>query len=155
MARDAGAGALSGVTYGTIGKTTGALATKAEFDARAAGIDRAAKSSKDLNMRLGIEPCNRYETHLLNTAQQSVALIERIGADNIFIHLDTYHMNIEEVGMAKRFADAGGIWAMSIYQNQIGACPGGDAGLGRQLCGTQARRVKWRFDAGKLCVPRT
>ena len=119
-----GAGALSGVTYGTIGKTTGALATKAEFDARAAGIDRAAKSSKDLNMRLGIEPCNRYETHLLNTAQQSVALIERIGADNIFIHLDTYHMNIEEVGMAKCFADAGGIWAMSIYQNQIGACPG-------------------------------
>lgn len=106
MARDAGAGALSGVTYGTIGKTTVAPATKAEFDASAAGIDRAAKSSKDLNMRLGIEPCNRYETHLLNTAQQ-VALIERIGADNIFIHLDTYHMNIEEVGMAKCFADAG------------------------------------------------
>ena len=101
-----GAGALSGVTYGTIGKTTVAPATKAELDASAAGIDRAAKSSKDLNMRLGIEPCNRYETHLLNTAQQSVALIERIGADNIFIHLDTYHMNIEEVGMAKRFADA-------------------------------------------------
>jgi len=155
VARDVGAGALSGVTYGTIGKTTGALATKAEFDARAAGIDRAAKSSKDLNMRLGIEPCNRYETHLLNTAQQSVALIERIGTDNIFIYLDTYHMNIEEVGMAKCFADAGGIWAMSIYQNQIGACPGGDAGLGRQLCGTQVGRVKWRFDAGKLCVPRT
>ena len=141
VARDAGADALSGVTYGTIGKTTFALATKAEFDASAAGIDRAAKSAKDLNMRLGIEPCNRYETHLLNTAQQ-VALIERIGADNIFIHLDTYHMNIEEVGMAKCFADAGGIWAMSIYQNQIGACLGGDAGLGRQLCGTQVGRVK-------------
>ena len=46
-------------------------------------------------------------SNFLNTAQQSVALIERIGADNIFIHLDTYHMNIEEVGMAKRFADAG------------------------------------------------
>ena len=26
---------------------------------------------------------------------------------NIFIHLDTYHMNIEEVTMAKGFADAG------------------------------------------------
>ena len=90
----------------------------------------------------------------MNTAQQ-VALIERIGADNIFIHLDTYHMNIEEVGMAKLLADAGGIWAMSNYQNQIGACPGGAAALGRQLCGTQARRVKWRFDAGKLCVTRT
>ena len=69
-------------------------------------------------------------SNFLNTAQQSVALIERIGADNIFIHLDTYHMNIEEVGMAKRFADAGGIWAMSIYQNQIGACPGGGLWIG-------------------------
>ena len=46
-------------------------------------------------------------SNFLNTAQQSVALIERIGADNIFIHLDTYHMNIREVIMAKGFADAG------------------------------------------------
>ena len=58
-------------------------------------------------MRLGIEPCNRYETHLLNTAKQSAELIERVGAENVFVHLDTYHMNIEEVSMAQGFADAG------------------------------------------------
>ena len=27
-------------------------------------------------------------------------MIERIGSDNIFIHLDTYHMNIEEKVLA-------------------------------------------------------
>lgn len=43
---------------------------------------------------------NRYENHLLNTAEQAVALVERIGADNIFIHLDTFHMNMEEKGIA-------------------------------------------------------
>ncbi len=107
VARDAGAGMLSGVTYGTIGKRSGKPVTLAELDAIARLIDRVSKSARDLNMRLGIEPCNRYETHLLNTARQSAELIERVGADNVFIHLDTYHMNIEEVSMADGFADAG------------------------------------------------
>lgn len=107
VARDAGASALSGVTYGTIGKRSGKPVTRAEQDALCRLIDRASKSARDLGMRLGIEPCNRYETHLLNTARQCVELIERVGADNVFVHLDTYHMNIEEVSMAQGFADAG------------------------------------------------
>ena len=107
VARDAGASALSGVTYGTIGKRSGAPVTGAELDAICRLIDRVSKAARNLNMRLGIEPCNRYETHLLNTARQSAEIIERVGADNVFIHLDTYHMNIEEVSMAEGFADAG------------------------------------------------
>ncbi len=106
-AREAGASALSGVTYGTIGKTSGAPVTSAEQDAMCRLIDRAAKSARELNMGFGIEPCNRYETHLLNTARQSAEIIERVGAENVFIHLDTYHMNIEEMSMSEGFADAG------------------------------------------------
>ncbi len=107
VARDAGAGALSGVTYGTIGKRSGAPATTAELDAICRLIERAARKARDLNMKLGIEPCNRYETHLLNTARQGAALIDRVGTENVFVHLDTYHMNIEEVSMAQGFVDAG------------------------------------------------
>lgn len=107
VARDAGAGALSGVTYGTIGKTSGAPVTVAESDAICRLVDRVAQKARDLNMRLGLEPCNRYETHLLNTARQTAEIIERVGAPNVFIHLDTYHMNIEEAGMAEGFAEAG------------------------------------------------
>jgi D-psicose/D-tagatose/L-ribulose 3-epimerase len=51
-------------------------------------------------MRFGIEPVNRYESHLINTARQGIEMIERIGAENMFLHLDTYHMNIEERGIA-------------------------------------------------------
>ena len=60
----------------------------------------AAKHAAKRGIQLGIEPLNRYETHLLNTGAQAVALIERVGAANVFIHLDTYHMNIEEKGAA-------------------------------------------------------
>jgi D-psicose/D-tagatose/L-ribulose 3-epimerase len=58
-------------------------------------------------MTLGLEPCNRYETHLLNTAAQTVRLIERIREPNVMIHLDTYHMNIEEKGFAHGIRTAG------------------------------------------------
>ena len=43
---------------------------------------------------------NRDESHLTDTGWQAVAMIERTGADDIFVHLDTYHMNIEEKGAA-------------------------------------------------------
>ncbi len=106
-AASCGATALGGVTYGTIGRTTGAAPTTREIDGTTAFVARAAAGARAHGLRLGIEPCNRYETHVLNTAAQARALIERAGADNVFIHLDTYHMNIEERSLAQGFADAG------------------------------------------------
>ncbi len=105
-AQAAGSEVLSGVTYGTIGKTSGSAPTDRELDAICRLVEHVSKTARRLNMRLGLEPCNRYETHLLNTAQQTADLIQRTGADNVFIHLDTYHMNIEEAGMAEGFAGA-------------------------------------------------
>jgi len=37
---------------------------------------------------------------VINTGWQAAAMVERVGSDNLFIHLDTYHMNIEEKGAA-------------------------------------------------------
>ena len=54
----------------------------------------AAARAEDI--RLALEPINRYETTLINTAAQGMELIERVGADNFGLLLDTFHMNIEE-----------------------------------------------------------
>lgn len=94
-----GASALSGVTYSGIGERSGKPPTEAEYDAITRGLSQVAGHAARLGLQLGIEAINRYETHLLNTAAQSVAMIERIGAANVFLHLDTYHMNIEEKGI--------------------------------------------------------
>ena len=48
---------------------------------------------------LVVEAINRYETPLLNTAAQTVAAVERIGAANVEVLLDVFHMNIEEVSI--------------------------------------------------------
>ncbi|MET1414425.1 sugar phosphate isomerase/epimerase [Roseibium sp. HPY-6] len=93
-----GAEALSGVTYGGIGERSGAPPTETELSNVARALEEAARCAKAAGLLFGIEPVNRYETHLINTAAQGVAMIERIGAENMFLHLDTYHMNIEEKG---------------------------------------------------------
>ncbi len=101
-----GAEALSGVTYGGIGERTGVPPTMAEYDNIARALGAAAKHAKTRGIAFGIEPVNRYESHLINTGWQAKWMIEKVGADNIFIHLDTYHMNIEEKGAGNGILDA-------------------------------------------------
>ncbi len=101
-----GAEALSGVVYGGIGERTGVPPTDAELDNVTRTLSAAAAYAKSLGLLFGIEPVNRYETHLLNTGWQAVEMIKRIGAENMFVHLDTYHMNIEEKGAAQAILDA-------------------------------------------------
>nr|WP_306267204.1 sugar phosphate isomerase/epimerase [Pararhizobium sp. IMCC3301] len=96
VTRSVGSASLSGVTYGTIGRTSGSAPSERELDGMCRFLERAAKQAAAHGLKLGIEPCNRYETHLMNRGSDAVAIIERVGADNIFIHLDTYHMNLEE-----------------------------------------------------------
>lgn len=105
-AAEMGCEALSGVTYGGIGERTGLPPTEEEYDNIARALSAAARHAKRLGLAFGIEPVNRYENHLINTGWQARDMIEKVGADNIFIHLDTYHMNIEEKGAANGILDA-------------------------------------------------
>ena len=95
-----GAEALTGVTYGGTNERTGFPPTQAEYDNVAHALGAAAKQAKAQGIQFGVEAVNRYESHLINSAEQAVALVERIGMDNVFVHLDTFHMNIEEKGAA-------------------------------------------------------
>lgn len=47
-------------------------------------------------VRFALEPLNRYETDLIHTVEDGLDLIQRVGADNFGLLLDTFHMNIEE-----------------------------------------------------------
>jgi len=124
VAAGLGAFALAGVTYGTIGKTSGAPRTAAEFDGTARFIARAAARAKAHGLRLGIEPCNRYETHIMNTGADGRAYCEAAGADNVFIHLDTYHMNIDERSFTAGFRDCGPFLGYVHLSESNRAAPG-------------------------------
>ncbi len=104
--KECGADGLSGVTYGGIGERTGLPPTERELENVAKALDATGRYAKNLGLEFGIEAVNRYENHLINTGWQAVDMIERVGLDNIFVHLDTYHMNIEEKGVGNGILDA-------------------------------------------------
>jgi sugar phosphate isomerase/epimerase len=59
-------------------------------------IQHCAAAAKGTGVRFALEPLNRYETDLIHTAADGLALIERVGAENFGLLLDTFHMNIED-----------------------------------------------------------
>ena len=59
-------------------------------------LRECSRAAHGLGVRLALEPINRYETTLINNVAQGLELIERVGADNFGLLLDTFHMNIEE-----------------------------------------------------------
>lgn len=97
-----GGTSFSGVIYsqhpGQLPKRPEALHLERSAD----GLRPAAQLAGDLGVLVGIEPVNRYETYLINTCEQAKQLKALIDEPAMRIHLDTYHMNIEE----KSFYDA-------------------------------------------------
>ena len=86
---------FTGALYSALGKY-GAPLTKAGRDNVVAVLRDLSAQAAENSMTLGLEICNRYETNVINTAHDALLLADDIGADNVLIHLDTYHMNIEE-----------------------------------------------------------
>ena len=59
-------------------------------------LRECSAAADPFGIKLALEPINRYETTLINNAAQGLELIERVGAGNFGLLLDTFHMNIEE-----------------------------------------------------------
>lgn len=87
---------FGGVIYSAFGKNVGRPPNDEEWNFSAEGLRKVAKFAKRYGITLAIEPVNRYETYLINTASQSKKLKKMIGEKNVKVRLDTYHMNIEE-----------------------------------------------------------
>ncbi|HXY85060.1 MAG TPA: sugar phosphate isomerase/epimerase family protein [Gaiellaceae bacterium] len=50
----------------------------------------------EAGVRLALEPLNRYETSVVNTAEQALEVLAAVDSPVLGVLLDTYHMNIEE-----------------------------------------------------------
>lgn len=68
-------------------------------------LEECAKVNPDVELVL--EPCNRYEANMINTAEEGIQLLDKLGLDNVGLLLDTFHMNIEEPDILKSFQKAG------------------------------------------------
>lgn len=62
-------------------------------------LRECAEAAEKASVQLAIEAINRYETNFLCTAEEAERFIDEVGASAVGLHLDTFHMNIEEVSM--------------------------------------------------------
>ena len=97
---------FTGALYSALGKYGRPLSTAGRANVVAV-LRRLAQDAQGRGMTLGLEICNRYETNVINTAHDALALADDIGADNVLIHLDTYHMNIEEDDLVRPVHEVG------------------------------------------------
>lgn len=100
----------------TYAKATGCTQINCLAGIAPAGVDRdvlenifvenlkyAAPRLKDAGVKLLIEPINLLDIpgFFLNTTRQALAIMERVGSDNLFLQYDIYHMQIMEGDLAR------------------------------------------------------
>jgi D-psicose/D-tagatose/L-ribulose 3-epimerase len=98
MCEQLGVTKLVGPAYSSVGKRRKISEDqrKSEWDLAVAGLTTAGKMAADFGVTMAIEPLNRFETDLINTSEQVKRLIRDIDLPSVKIHLDTFHMHIEE-----------------------------------------------------------
>jgi D-psicose/D-tagatose/L-ribulose 3-epimerase len=93
--------------HGLVGRVR---AIRSQTEERAVFVEAVrtiAERARPMGLRLAMEVLNRYEAHLLNTAAEAVQFVTDVGAENVGILLDAYHMNIEEADPAAALRQAG------------------------------------------------
>ncbi|MFI8378353.1 sugar phosphate isomerase/epimerase family protein [Leeuwenhoekiella sp. NPDC079379] len=98
---------MGGVLHSAIGCFTGNPVTDAEKDTVVNVWGEAALYALERGITMGIEPINRYESYVCNTSDNVLELIEKTGMPNLALHLDTFHMNIEEANFKDPILRAG------------------------------------------------
>lgn len=90
---------FGGILYGAMAKYGHPCTPQGRCNAIEA-VRRIADFAGERGVTLGLEVVNRYESNLLNTATQALEFIDEVGQPHVCVHLDTYHMNIEEADLA-------------------------------------------------------
>lgn len=99
--RDIGGDQLGGVIYGVLGKAEAPVGLR-RFTTTASLLGELAETAgAEAGVRLVCEVVNRYESAMLNTAEQGVAFIKASSSTLLSLHLDSFHMNIEESDLSE------------------------------------------------------
>ncbi|MBI1244068.1 MAG: TIM barrel protein [Alphaproteobacteria bacterium] len=77
------------------------------IDAVVAGLVQSGRRAADCGIVLGVEPLNRFETDVCNTARHAIEIVDRVGAGSVGVMLDTFHMNMEEFDIADAIRKTG------------------------------------------------
>lgn len=108
-----GSPVVCGPMYSAVGKAhlDDAAARQEEWQVSVSEIRGLADYAQEKDIKLAMEPLNRFETDMINTVSQGLTFIHDVNRDNVGFHLDTFHMHLEE----KNSAEAIKLAADKIY----------------------------------------
>jgi D-psicose/D-tagatose/L-ribulose 3-epimerase len=89
---------MNGVPYGLFGHPAGAPAP-GTFERVAGHVGAVAEYAHERGVAMTFEVLNRYETSLINTAEQAREFVAASGSAHLSVHLDSFHMAVEESDM--------------------------------------------------------
>jgi D-psicose/D-tagatose/L-ribulose 3-epimerase len=70
-------------------------------------LKTVARYAQKKGVQVCLEPLNRFETDFINTTDQALKMIKDVGSPALVLHLDTFHMNIEEKDLAASIRKGG------------------------------------------------
>lgn len=91
-----GADILIGGIYQAHKYFTGRGPTESEWNWSAEYLRTCGEYGQQVGVRLGLEILNRFEVFLINTSDDCKRMVQQVGLDNVGVHYDTHHANIEE-----------------------------------------------------------
>ena len=94
-----GSDQMNGVPYGPFGGPTAPVGREA-FERAAVEVGRVADEAHERGVTMTFEVLNRYETAVVNTAAEAIDFVGASRSDHLRIHLDTFHMAVEEADIS-------------------------------------------------------
>jgi len=123
-----GCPSLIGPVYSVVGKADAVepAQQKVEWALVVKNLKVLAAYAAQKGVTICVEPLNRFETDFLNTCDQGLRLIKAVGSPALKLHLDTFHMNIEEKDQAAAIRKAGKLLGHFHACGSDRGTPGGD-----------------------------
>ncbi len=99
-----------------------------------------------------LEVINRYENNYLNTAKETLEYIKNFNTDNLYVHLDTFHMNIEESNIENAIMLCGSkLGYIHFADNNRHAC--GEGFLDFKKIQMALKNISYKGYASVECLP--
>ncbi len=124
VAVELGAEVIVGPLYSAVGRANMVepAQRKKEWETVKSGLKEVCSYAEDKGIYLALEPLNRFETDFINICSDAMKMIDEIGSDILKIHLDTFHMHIEEKSSADAIRAAGDLmYMLHTSENDRGA----------------------------------
>lgn len=100
---------LAGPMYSAVGKArmVSPEQRKVEWERAVTNLHKVCKLAHERNLKIALEPLNRFESDMVNTAQDVLRLINDINHPAAKVLLDGFHMAIEEKNIEEAITLAG------------------------------------------------